>query len=619
MATGDVGGVERDMSRCEGYTPGAVAQGNPVVLSHEMACARRGRVRLALASALLPLAMTAAAGAQPRKPQPPLAQSLPADARRDYDAGKLLFEDGDYATALLKYRDAYDRTHDARLLWNVAACQKNLRHYAKAAATLARYLAEGGDLLSSGDRHDALELTKAIAPFTVPMTFNVDEKGAQVWVDDELVGTSPLPGPVTLDMGARRVRVKKDGFRLYERDVPVGGSAPTTVDIALEKQSGRLELTVPASATVFLDEKEVGRGPHVALDLPAGAHALRVVAPHMRPLQTDVVVEDGKSRALDLPLEAETAPSAEVHVAVACITPDALQQQGLAVYFDDATESAMPLGVRLRREPGREVVAYVPYRIVPGRHTVHVASERCEGRDVVVDVPDGGVALVKGELSPRNAWLEGSPAGSPDGWRVTAGLVVNPIEFAFYQKFFSNTAPAFGNAFLTQFGPSAAVGLQGRWLTALLEARFVVGRLGAGTGSSSVTAGTPNGPPPGYGSTLSQWSIGIRPGVRLPLVIAALSSGVGAYLGAYSFSPDSGTAQSGGYSSFSYWGAIDAQPFCEWGLQLGAATSADTYNSSTSSVGNQAVTSLWLHATYTPNSMCDRKRAGRFTIEATTH
>src|ERR1700723_275589 len=62
----------------------------------------------------------------------PLAQSLPADARRDYDAGKLLFEDGDYATALLKYQAAYDQTHDPRLLWNVAVCQKDLRHYARA-------------------------------------------------------------------------------------------------------------------------------------------------------------------------------------------------------------------------------------------------------------------------------------------------------------------------------------------------------------------------------------------------------------------------------------------------------------------------------------------------------
>src|ERR1019366_7167849 len=93
------------------------------------------------------------AAAQPRSPKPvSLAQSLPPDARRDYDAGKLLFEDGDYATALLKYQAAFDETHDARLLWNVAVCQKDLRHYARAAATLGRYLAEGGERLSPSAR-----------------------------------------------------------------------------------------------------------------------------------------------------------------------------------------------------------------------------------------------------------------------------------------------------------------------------------------------------------------------------------------------------------------------------------------------------------------------------------
>src|SRR4029077_14112449 len=121
-----------------------------------------------LAALFLLLATSPAAGQPHASRQKPLAQSLPPDARRDYDAGKLLFEDGDYATALLKYQAAYDRTHDARLLWNVAVCQKDLRHYAKAAATLTRYLVEGGDLLSASDRRDATEFARAIAPFTVP-------------------------------------------------------------------------------------------------------------------------------------------------------------------------------------------------------------------------------------------------------------------------------------------------------------------------------------------------------------------------------------------------------------------------------------------------------------------
>ncbi|MGH7293804.1 MAG: PEGA domain-containing protein, partial [Polyangiaceae bacterium] len=404
--------------------------------------ARATLAGLPFVAALLGLSVAAAAFAQvpvqaPSR-QKPLAQSLPPDARRDYDAGKLLFEDGDYATALLKYRAAYDRTRDPRLLWNVAVCQKDLRHYAKAAATLERYLAEGSHALSAADRHDAQELLRAIAPFTVPMTVRVSEPGAEVFIDDVLVGRSPLPGPVSLDMGTRRVRVRKDGFRQLDEEFPVGGSAPTTVDLELHKQAGRLQLEVPADTHVFVDDREVGRGPHLDLELPVGAHAMKIIAPRMRPLQTDVLVEDGKTRKLDLTLEPETAPVAEVHVAVTCLGDDPLSQDDLVVFFDDATESALPLGVRIRREPGHEVVAYVAYRVAPGHHTVHVASPRCDASDATVDVREGGVADVRGSLSPRNKWLEGSPAGSPDGWRLAAGLLESSATFSQYEAFFSS-------------------------------------------------------------------------------------------------------------------------------------------------------------------------------------
>jgi hypothetical protein len=560
----------------------------------------------ALAAATFALSLASPGRAQPTAStrRTPLAQSLPSDARRDYDAGKLLFEDGDYATALLMYQTAYDRTHDARLLWNVAACQKNLRRYAKAAALLRRYLVEGGDLLSAGDRRDAQDLSKAIAPFTVAMKLDVDEPGAQVWVDDEPVGTSPLPAPVVLDMGTRRVRVKKEGFRLVERDVPVGGSAATTFDVVLQRESGRLELTAPASAAVFVDEKEAGRGPHLALDLPIGAHALRVTAPRMRPLQRDVIVEDGRTRTLDLSLEADAAPSAEVHVAVACLAPDPLPQEGLAVFFDDATESALPLGVRMRREDEREVVAYVPYRVAPGRHALHVAAPMCVARDVAVNVAEGQVADVKGELPPAKGWLNGSPAGSPDGWRVTAGLIESSLSFSHYDQFAPTAAGLSPSAGAVLVGPMAAAGLQGRWLSGLVDARFQVARVV---------------PPGALGSTLSQWSVGVRPGARFPLVIAAVSAGIDLRIGQFFMTPDSqGNSQSGLFTSAAFWTALDLQPFCEWGLQFAFAPSFDTY-SAHADVGASGVTSLWLHATYTPNGLCTRQHAGQMKIEATTH
>jgi hypothetical protein len=587
---------------------------------------RRARSRslataiLAAGALLLSVPLAGSAAAQPPSPRKTLAQSLPPDARRDYDVAKLLFEDGDYATALLKYEAAYDRTHDPRLLWDFAACQKNLRHYAKAAAMLRRYLQEGGDLLSAQDRRDAQDLDKAIAPFIVPVTLHVSEDGADVWIDDEPLGKTPLAGPVSLDIGTRRVRVKKDGFRIFEKAYPVGGSASPNIDITLEPQGGHLTLDVPPDADVAIDDHAAGHGPHLELDLPAGAHALRVAAPHMRTFQSDIVVEDGKSRTLDVRLERAAEASGEVHVAVACIGPDPLPQEKLVVFFDDSTESALPLGVRIRRELGRETIAYVPFRVTPGRHLVHVVADGCEPRDTTVDVPEGGVAEVRGMLPPSNHWLGDSPAGSPDGWRVSAGVLESTTTFAQYQNFFAsgylgsgtaNGIGSIGSLPMTLVGPSASLGLHGRWLTALLDARFQLGRV---TGSS-----TSSGQSVPFDSTLSEWTLGVRPGVRLPLVIAALSAGVGLHLGQYFFSPDAaGAGQSGLFWSVSAWAAIDAQPFCEWGLQLGTATSADNYSVSSSiGPGNSSVTTLWLHATYTPNTMCQRARAGQFGIEGT--
>jgi TolA-binding protein len=58
----------------------------------------------------------------------PLASSLRGQAATDYQAARILFDDGDYAGASLKFQHAFEESGDARLLWNIAVCEKNLRH-----------------------------------------------------------------------------------------------------------------------------------------------------------------------------------------------------------------------------------------------------------------------------------------------------------------------------------------------------------------------------------------------------------------------------------------------------------------------------------------------------------
>src|SRR5205085_12663957 len=81
-----------------------------------------------------------------------LAETLTGSAKQDYEAGRVLFEDQDYAGALLKFQHAFETTPDPRLLWNMAACEKSARNYASALALLERYRKQSDLKLSEAQR-----------------------------------------------------------------------------------------------------------------------------------------------------------------------------------------------------------------------------------------------------------------------------------------------------------------------------------------------------------------------------------------------------------------------------------------------------------------------------------
>ena len=240
-----------------------------------------------------------------------LADSLTGDAKAAYDAGRLLYGDGDFAGAIVKLQAAYDLAQDPRLLWNMAACEKGMRHYAKVVTLVRKYLASGGDVIGEDDRKEAGELLSAIESFTVGLAISVNEPDAQVTIDAEPVGTTPLPGPVTVDIGARQIEVKKPGFVPFSQNVPVGGSKDAALDVRLvpEVHQGELTVNAPPTATILIDGKRVGVG-HFVATLGSGGHTLRVEAPGMRPYQSEVMIQDREKRGVDVVLEASAAPSA---------------------------------------------------------------------------------------------------------------------------------------------------------------------------------------------------------------------------------------------------------------------------------------------------------------------
>ncbi len=258
---------------------------------------------------------TAPPPAPPAAP-PSLAESLTGDAKADYDTAVIVYGDKDYAGAFLKFSNAYDKSKDPRLLWNMATCQKQLRHYARVIDLVQRYLAEGGDKISAADRKDGEDLIAALEPLTSKVTITVTEPGAEIFIDGESIGKSPLPAAVRVDVGTRKLHIVKADFEDSDSTfIPEGASKTIDVKLVPVSHEGRLVVTTQSDGAIALDGKPLATGSFSG-PVAAGPHVVRVTAPKYVPYQVELNLAARETRSLSITLEREKGISPWVFVGI---------------------------------------------------------------------------------------------------------------------------------------------------------------------------------------------------------------------------------------------------------------------------------------------------------------
>lgn len=237
---------------------------------------------------------------------PPLSESLHGEAKEDYVAARILFNDEDFVGALVKFQRAYERAGDPRLLWNMAACEKNLRHYANVLRLLERYEREGSAMMSPGHRAEFTDVLRTVRLLVSRVQLQVDPDGAQVFLDDVLVGTTPLPEPLLVDLGLRKIRVHKAGYKdhLITRNFPDAAEVVFRLSLQPELHQGALAVTARPGETIRVDGVVMGEGSWQGV-LPSGEHTVRVTGAGMRPYERQVFIEDDRTRNLYVSLESE--------------------------------------------------------------------------------------------------------------------------------------------------------------------------------------------------------------------------------------------------------------------------------------------------------------------------
>jgi hypothetical protein len=174
---------------------------------------------------------------------PPAAgQSDVERARVHYDRGIQLFNEENYDAALFEFERAYELAPSYKILYNMARIQRQLNNYAAALQNFRRYLAEGGNNIPDERKKEVDREIEMLKPRVATIDIKANVDGADVYLDDSplctgtqtgCVGKSPLPAPITVNPGRRKVTAQKSGYAPGTAVVRVVGSDAVTAKVDL--------------------------------------------------------------------------------------------------------------------------------------------------------------------------------------------------------------------------------------------------------------------------------------------------------------------------------------------------------------------------------------------------
>jgi hypothetical protein len=237
----------------------------------------------------------------------PLAEALQGAAKAAFEAANVLVANKDFEGASLKFQAAYAASKDPRLLFSVAICEKNLRHYVTMRALLEQYVREAGPRMSADSKASVDQALAASRDFVGTLRVNASEAGATVAIDGASVGTTPLPSTAPLDLGIHSVVVRKDGFVPFEKSVTIAGGNELTVTATLVKvavvvHDAHLIVRAAPTAQVAVDNGVEAPGGFDGR-LSIGSHVLSVREDGKISRQTTVELHDGETQTLEITLD----------------------------------------------------------------------------------------------------------------------------------------------------------------------------------------------------------------------------------------------------------------------------------------------------------------------------
>jgi hypothetical protein len=175
----------------------------------------------------------------------PMAISTPARAADDamiqmarerFQEGVKYYDEKQYEKARAAFLQAYALKRHPAVLLNLAQSELRSGHEADAAKHFVTYLREHKEA-SALERQEAEKGLAAAKAKVGEITLNVDTDGAEIYVDGQPEGRSPLSGPIYLEPGQHTIEARREG-KVGSANVTAKAGAASTVSVSLGSGGG---------------------------------------------------------------------------------------------------------------------------------------------------------------------------------------------------------------------------------------------------------------------------------------------------------------------------------------------------------------------------------------------
>jgi hypothetical protein len=229
-------------------------------------------------------------------------------AKAKFQEGMGLIKEENYPGALAAFEESYKLVPKPGLLYNIAMCQKALFRYVESIASFKKYLSAMGASVKPEMRLTVEQALSDMQKLVGTVLIDGAPDGADVFMDDRSIGTTPLKETLLADPGQHSVRVERDGFKPLRTEVNVPSGATIAVRAALHSVAAWIKIACEAeNAVVHLDGKVVGGCPYEG-EVQPGEHEVKVLELGKAPFLQKVEVSPGGTATVAVTLQEGGAP-----------------------------------------------------------------------------------------------------------------------------------------------------------------------------------------------------------------------------------------------------------------------------------------------------------------------